>query len=74
MRVGKECFTAILDLNEGVCSTSETQSTTSTSIGALVGGTIAGVVVLVLALATVFLIVRTMRHRCGYFSFVSAKK
>ena len=74
MRVGEECFTAISDLREGVCSSSETQTTTSSSTGTVVGGVTAVVVVLIVAVAVVVIIALIMRHRCGHFSFVSAKK
>ena len=74
MMVGEECSTAISDLSNGVCSISETQTTTSTSTGAVVGGVTAVVVVLVVVVAIVVIIALIMRHRCGHFSFVSAKK
>ena len=65
MRVGEKCSTVstvILDLTEGVCSSSKVQ----TSTGTVVRGVTAVVVVLVVAVAVVVIIALIMRHRCRH--------
>ena len=70
MWVGEECSTAISDLSEGVCSSSEAQ----TSTGAIVGGVTAVSVVLVVAVAVVVIIALIMRHRYGHISLQTAQE
>ena len=70
MWLGEECSTAISDLSEGVCSSSEAQ----TSTGAVVGGVTAVVVALVVAVAVVVIIALIMRHRYGHISSQTAQE
>ena len=70
MWMGEECSTAISDLSEGVCSSSEAQ----TSTGAIVGGVTAVVVVLVVVVAVAVIIVLIMRHRYGHISLPTAQE
>ena len=76
MWLGDNCSTVISDLSKGECFSSVAQTDTSTcsSTGAIVGGATTVIIVLVVAVAVVVIIVLIMRNRCGHVSLKTAEE